>query len=128
MTVLSSRGKFVPVGGWPTAEADLLCEGWVGGGLDLLEPPWRGLSFGDWCTFLRASLSLEVAAEGWLRCDDVRGGGIGAALVEPKPAEAGVLTTGDVWVDGGRACPRGEFTFDGFDAAGDWCICGVVGV
>lgn len=36
MTALSSRGRLVPAGGWPTAEAERLWEGCEGEGLDLL--------------------------------------------------------------------------------------------
>lgn len=39
MTVLSSRGRLVPVGGWPTADAERLCVGCEGEGFDLLELP-----------------------------------------------------------------------------------------
>jgi len=82
MTALSSRGRFVPVGGWPTADAERLCAGWEGEGFDLLELPWcRGLSF----PFLRvwAASGAVRAVEGLVwRWDEVRGGGMGALTEE----------------------------------------------
>jgi hypothetical protein len=103
MTVLSSRGRLVPAGGWPTADADLLCCG-----CDLLElPVWRGLSFSlrrDWL----------ASEDPGVRCDDVRGGGIG-------PLEVAVLfMAGEFCVEGGSGWARGVVSVELLDTAGEW--------
>lgn len=99
MTVLSSRGRLVPAGGWPTAEADLLCCG-----CDLLG--WRGLSLSlrrDWL----------ASDEPGVRCEDVRGGGMG-------PLEVVVLfMAGEFCVEGGSGCARGVVSVELWDTAGE---------
>ena len=65
----------------------------------------------------------EVVAAVWLRCDEVRGGGMGA----PGMETAGAAMTGDAFVVE-RFCARGVFRVEVLDAAGEWCVCGVVGV
>lgn len=122
MTVLSSRGRFVPVGGWPTAEADLLCCG-----CDLLELPcWRGLSFSlrrD-CAALAAALAASSRCDELpgVRCDEVLGGGMG------PPVVAELLVAGEFCVEGGSGCARGVFSAELWETAGELCVWGVVGV
>lgn len=120
MTVLSSRGRFVPVGGWPTAEAERLCEGWEGGGRDLaVLPCWRGLSlsFGflrDW----EASWAVRgVDGLAWLRCEEVRGGGMGAPAVVTAVAIWGVFRVVS-FVDGAAGPLR-----EGLDESGEAGCC-----
>lgn len=84
MTVLSSRGRFVPTGGCPTAVAERLCPG-----CGRLELP----SF---------ALRLEGAAVLLLRCEEVRGGGMGPPAVA---AALGFMAGELLCVDGG--CARG---------------------
>ena len=130
MTVLSSRGRLVPVGGWPIAVADLLC--W---GCDLLELPcWRGLSLPLrrlWAALAAAlavsSRILSVVVEGpaaAARWDEVRGGAIGAVAADV----AVVFMAGEFWVDGGSGCARGVVRLELWEAAGEWWAWGVVGV
>jgi hypothetical protein len=104
MTALSSRGRFVPTGVWPTAVAERL---WVG--CDLLEPPcWRGLSFA------RRRESPCVLDEA-VRCEVVLGGAEG-----PPAAVVGVLLfmAGDCWA-------RGVFRLGLCEAV--WGVVGVLG-
>jgi hypothetical protein len=105
MTVLSSRGRLVPAGGCPTAEADLLC--W---GCDLLElPVWRGLSFS-----LRRAESSRCDEPPGVRCEEVRGGGIG-------PLDVAVLfMAGEFCVEGGSGCARGVVSVELWETAGEW--------
>lgn len=89
------------MGGSPTAVAERLWVGWPVEGLDLLGAPcWRGLSFPflpDCCACDDAGLLFPAEAECWLRCDEVRGGGIGA----PAPSEVvGAVISGDGCDDG----------------------------
>ena len=71
-------------------------------------------------------LSIEVGAvDGCVRCDDVRGGGIGPPLAMEVEVAG---TTGDEWVEGGRGCARGVFMAEFVATAGEWYVCGVVGV
>ena len=117
MTVLSSRGRFVPIGVWPTAVADRL---WPGCAL-LALPAWRGL----FCVLrLDSSRVLPACDEpaaavagGWVRCEDVRGGGRGTV-----PLVVGVLfMAGEFCVEGGSGCARGVFSVELCDAAaGEW--------
>jgi len=102
MTVLSSRGRLVPVGGWPTAEADLLC--W---GCERLALVLSRRRDGSCCEGL--------AEEGAARCEELRGGGIGAPVVVGVECEAG-----EFCVDGGSGWARGEVTAELCDTAGEW--------
>ena len=55
----------------------------------------------------------------------MRGGGIGPPLAMEVEVAG---TTGDEWVEGGRGCARGVFMAEFVDTAGEWYVCGVVGV
>jgi hypothetical protein len=59
-----------------------------------------------------ARLSVPEPTAVWLRCEDVRGGGMGA------PAASGAA--GDEFVDGGRGWTRGVFSIELLEAGVEW--------
>ena len=124
MMVLSSRGRFVPAGGWPIADAERLWDGCEGEGRDLLAPPcWCGLSL----PFLR-DWDASCAARGveglaGVRCEDVRGGGMGA----PAVVTAAVAMWGDGCEVEGTDGARGAFRAEPGAAWGElwaWVVVG----
>ena len=125
--------------------AERLWVGCEGDGFDLLEVPCcRGLSLGEGCPFRRdwagSSRDLSrspplayvaawdgraleglllllpaVAVEAWLRCEEVRGGGMG-----PVEVMAGDAMAGEACVEGGSGWVCGVFRAELFDNAGEW--------
>jgi hypothetical protein len=72
--------------------------------------------YAEGCREAAGLLVMEPAAA-WLRCEDVRGGGMGAPAAR-GPADA--VMAGDECVDGGSCWARGVLSVELLETAGEW--------